>query len=45
MMDTLGIEVGRERAAYFSDEEYAASLLGTTLEELGGFDEPGQSIR
>jgi hypothetical protein len=29
MMHSLGIEMGRERAAYFSDAEYAAALLDT----------------
>ena len=34
MLDTLGVERGREREAYYTDEEYAAALLGVTLEEL-----------
>jgi hypothetical protein len=34
MLDSLGIERGREREAYYSDEEYAASLLGVRVEEL-----------
>jgi hypothetical protein len=34
LMQTLGIELGREREAYFSDYEYAAALLGTTPEAL-----------
>ena len=34
LLDTLGIERGRERDAYYSDEEYAASLLGTNLAQL-----------
>jgi hypothetical protein len=34
LLDTLGIELGREREAYYTDEEYAASLLGVSLEEL-----------
>jgi hypothetical protein len=29
MLASLGIEMGRERAAYFSDTEYAAALLDT----------------
>lgn len=29
MLASLGIEMGRERAAYFSDAEYAAALLDT----------------
>jgi hypothetical protein len=34
MLDSLGIERGREREAYYSDEEYAAALLGVRLDEL-----------
>ena len=34
LLDSLGIERGRERDAYYSDEEYAAALLGSTLDEL-----------
>ncbi len=34
MLDSLGIEMSRERDTYFTDHEYAASLLGTTPEEL-----------
>lgn len=34
LLATLGIERGREREAYFDDEEYAAALLGTTPDEL-----------
>jgi len=34
LLASLGIERGRERDAYFDDEEYAAALLGTTPEEL-----------
>jgi hypothetical protein len=34
LLASLGIERGRERDAYFDDEEYAAALLGTTLDEL-----------
>lgn len=30
----LGIELGQERETYFSDEEYAAGLLGYSLERL-----------
>lgn len=35
MMQSLGIEMGRERAAYFSDQEYAAALLDTRPEAIG----------
>jgi hypothetical protein len=34
MMHSLGIEMGRERAAYFSDAEYAAALMDTRLETI-----------
>ena len=34
MLDSLGIDMGRERDAYYSDHEYAAALLGTTPDEL-----------
>ena len=34
MLATLGVELGRERETYYDDEEYAASLLGVTLDEL-----------
>lgn len=34
MLVTLGIEMDRERDAYYSDEEYAAALLGTNPEAL-----------
>lgn len=34
LLATLEIERGRERDAYYSDEEYAAALLGSTPEEL-----------
>ena len=30
MLSSLGIDLARERAAYFDDYEYAAALLGTT---------------
>jgi hypothetical protein len=35
MLDSLGIELGREREAYFSDVEYAAALLDTKPEVIG----------
>jgi len=34
MMESLGLELGRERETYYSDEEYAAALLGVTEDEL-----------
>lgn len=41
LLATLGIERGRERDAYFNDEEYAAALLGTTPGELERLFGPG----
>jgi hypothetical protein len=35
MMQSLGIEMGQERAAYFNDTEYAAALLNTRVEAIG----------
>lgn len=34
MLDALGIDTASERAAYYSDEEYAASLLGIGVAQL-----------
>ncbi len=34
MIDSLGIEMGQEREAYFSDSEYAAALLNTRIEAI-----------
>lgn len=34
MLNSLGIQLARERAAYFSDYEYAAALLGASPEAL-----------
>ena len=34
MLDNLGIDTARERESYFSDEEYAAAILGTSTETL-----------
>ncbi len=34
MLATLGIDMAQEREAYYSDNEYAAALLGTTPAEL-----------
>jgi hypothetical protein len=34
LLETLGVERGSERDAYYSDEEFAAALLGVSLEEL-----------
>jgi hypothetical protein len=34
MLETLGIDLMNERNAYYSDEEYAASLLNITTERL-----------
>jgi hypothetical protein len=35
MMNTLALDRARERETYYSDEEYAAALLGSSLEQLG----------
>ena len=34
MLDSLGIQMAREREAYFSDYEYAAAILGQSTDEL-----------
>ena len=34
MLAALGLDMARERETYYSDFEYAASLLGTTPDEL-----------
>lgn len=34
MLNSLGLEMGHERETYYDDEEYAASLLGVSLDEL-----------
>lgn len=38
MLQTLGIELARERELYINDHEYAAALLGTTPEMLAQGD-------
>jgi hypothetical protein len=34
LLESLGIELGRERDAYFTDEEYTASIAGVSLDKL-----------
>ena len=34
MMQSLGLDLGRERETYYNDEEYAASLLGISQDDL-----------
>ncbi len=34
LLDTLGVELARDRDAYYSDLEYAAAILGIEPEEL-----------
>jgi hypothetical protein len=34
MLSNLGIEMAHERQVYYSDEEYAAALMGTSLGQL-----------
>lgn len=41
MLVTLGIDMAHEREAYYSDNEYAAALLGTTPAELEKMFENG----
>lgn len=36
MLDSLGVDMAREREAYYSDLEYAAALLGVTPAEMKG---------
>lgn len=36
MLGTLGIDLARERDAYYTDEEYAAALLRLRLDEPSG---------
>jgi hypothetical protein len=38
MLDRLGINLGRERDVYYTDEEYAAALLGLSPDALDRFD-------
>ena len=37
LLRKLSIDLAHERETYFTDEEYAASLLGTTPEKLAEF--------
>jgi hypothetical protein len=37
MLQESGLEMGNEREAYFTDEEYAAGLLGCSLDHLDRF--------
>ncbi len=34
MLDNLGIDMAHERDAYYTDQEYASSLLGISVESL-----------
>jgi hypothetical protein len=43
LLQSLGIEMGRERDAYFSDEEYTAAIAGTTLAKLDDLFPPEPS--
>ena len=43
MLQSLGIEWANERAAYFDDEEYAASIWGLTSGELDALFPPPDS--
>lgn len=44
MLESLGIDRARERATFESDVEYAASLLGTTPEELERWSEEPSDV-
>jgi hypothetical protein len=37
MLDSLGIHTAGERQAYYTDEEYAASILGVPVTQLDDF--------
>ena len=44
MLDSLGIQMAREREVYFSDYEYAAAILGTTPQALDAlFDDSDEN--
>jgi hypothetical protein len=48
MLETLGIELGRERELYANDLEYAAALLGTepgTIGDILSGESPLQGVR
>jgi hypothetical protein len=47
MLQTLGIVMGEERQAYFSDSEYAAALLDTRIEAIAAVlaEEPAKPRR
>ena len=38
LMQQLGIEMGNERDTYYSDEEYAASVLGVSVDQMRDAD-------
>ncbi len=39
LLDALGVELARERDAYYSDLEYAAAILGIEPDELHAYGE------
>ena len=39
LLDSLGVEMAQERAAYYSDLEYAAAILGIESSDLSDEDE------
>jgi hypothetical protein len=44
MLQSLGIQLARERAAYFNDYEYAAALLGASPEALAAAEPPAPAL-
>jgi hypothetical protein len=40
LLQSLGIELGREREVYYSDEEYTAAIAGTNLGQLDALFPP-----
>jgi len=42
MLSSLGLDLGRERETYYTAEEYAASLLGVSLDRLDELYGPAQ---
>ena len=44
MLHSLGIQLVRERAAYFNDYEYAAALLGASPEALAAAEPPAPAL-
>ena len=43
MLDSMGLDMARERETYYTDAEYAAAILGTTPNELARRFPAGQT--